>query len=67
LRLSGRDVIAKEFGTGTIELGFIFSAFVWNYALFQIPGGWLGDRFGPRRMLTGIVTYWSVLTARTSE
>jgi sugar phosphate permease len=59
-------VIAKEFGIGTIEMGFIFSACVWSYALFQIPGGWLGDRFGPRRMLTGIVTYWSVMTALTA-
>jgi sugar phosphate permease len=56
-------VIAKEFDIGKIEMGLIFSAFVWSYALFQIPGGWLGDRFGPRRMLTGTVTYWSVMTA----
>ncbi len=59
-------VIAKEFDIGKIEMGFIFSAFVWSYALFQIPGGWLGDRFGPRRMLTGIVAYWSVMTALTA-
>ena len=59
-------VIAKEFGIGKIEMGFIFSAFVWSYALFQIPGGWLGDRFGPRRMLTCIVAYWSVMTALTA-
>jgi MFS family permease len=59
-------VIAKEFDIGKIEMGFIFSAFVWSYALFQIPGGWLGDRFGPRRMLTGIVGYWSVMTALTA-
>jgi MFS family permease len=59
-------VIAKEFNIGKIEMGFIFSAFVWSYALFQIPGGWLGDRFGPRRMLTGIVAYWSAMTAFTA-
>jgi MFS family permease len=59
-------VIAREFDIGKIEMGFIFSAFVWSYALFQIPGGWLGDRFGPRRMLTGIVGYWSVMTALTA-
>lgn len=59
-------VIAKEFDIGKIEMGFIFSAFVWSYALFQIPGGWLGDRFGPRRMLTGIVAYWSAMTALTA-
>jgi MFS family permease len=59
-------VIAKEFDIGKIEMGFIFSAFVWSYALFQIPGGWLGDRFGPRRILTCIVAYWSVMTALTA-
>ncbi|MEI9982898.1 MAG: MFS transporter [Aliidongia sp.] len=33
------------------ELGFAFSAFAYPYALFQLVGGWLGDRFGPRRVL----------------
>jgi sugar phosphate permease len=37
-------VISKEFGFDKITMGAIFSAFVWSYALFQIPGGWLGDR-----------------------
>jgi sugar phosphate permease len=59
-------VISKEFGFDKITMGAIFSAFVWSYALFQVPGGWLGDRFGPRRMLTIIVTYWSVMTAATA-
>ncbi len=59
-------VIAKEFNISKIAMGLIFSAFVWSYALFQIPGGWLGDRFGPRRVLTAIVTYWSVMTACTA-
>src|SRR5208337_4509194 len=59
-------VISKEFGFDKITMGVIFSAFVWSYALFQIPGGWLGDRFGPRRVLTAIVTYWSVMTAFTA-
>src|ERR1700726_4412851 len=59
-------VISKEFGFDKITMGAIFSAFVWAYALFQVPGGWLGDRFGPRRMLTIIVTYWSIMTAATA-
>jgi len=56
-------VISKEFGFDKITMGAIFSAFVWSYALFQIPGGWLGDRFGPRRVLTALMAYWSVMTA----
>src|SRR3984957_12793876 len=59
-------LISKEFGFDKITMGFIFSAFVWSYALFQVPGGWLSDRFGARRVLTGVVTYWSILTAATA-
>src|SRR5580704_19515036 len=59
-------VISKEFGFDKITMGAIFSAFVWSYAMFQVPGGWLGDRFGPRNMLTIIVTYWSAMTAATA-
>jgi sugar phosphate permease len=58
--------IAKEFGFDKVTMGFIFSAFVWAYALFQVPGGWLSDRFGARKMLGVIVTYWSVMTAATA-
>lgn len=53
-------VIAKEYGFDKITMGFLFSAFVWSYALFQIPGGWLGDRFGPRRVLAALFGFWSV-------
>ena len=59
-------VLSKEFGFDKITMGAIFSAFVWSYALFQVPGGWFADRFGPRRVLTGIVGYWSAMTAATA-
>jgi sugar phosphate permease len=59
-------VISQEFHFDKITMGIIFSAFAWSYAAFQVPGGWLGDRFGPRRVLTGIVTYWSIMTALTA-
>jgi sugar phosphate permease len=58
--------ISKEFGFDKITMGVIFSAFVWAYAIFQVPGGWLSDRFGARRVLTGVVTYWSIMTAATA-
>ena len=57
--------ISKEFGFNNVTMGYIFSAFVWAYALFQVPGGWLSDRFGPRGVLTTIVAYWSLMTAAT--
>ena len=59
-------MISKEFGFDKITMGVIFSAFVWAYAMFQVPGGWLGDRFGARNVLTIIVGYWSVMTAATA-
>jgi sugar phosphate permease len=59
-------IISKEFGFDKITMGIIFSAFVWAYALFQVPGGWLSDRFGARNVLTVIVGYWSVMTAATA-
>ncbi len=48
------------------EFGYIFSAFVVGYALCQIPGGWLGDRWGARRVLTWALIWWSIWTALTA-
>ena len=59
-------MISKEFGFSKVTMGVIFSAFVWAYAAFQVPGGWLSDRFGPRGVLAGVVTYWSIMTAATA-
>jgi sugar phosphate permease len=59
-------VIRKEFNLSMEEMGFILSIFYWGYSLFQLPGGWLGDRIGPRRALTLIVTWWSLFTSATA-
>jgi sugar phosphate permease len=59
-------VIQNEFGFSIVTMGWILAAFRWGYALFQIPGGWLGDRIGPRRALTLIVTWWSLFTSATA-
>jgi ACS family glucarate transporter-like MFS transporter len=53
-------------GLTNLEMGQVFSAFVLGYALFQIPGGWLGDRWGPRKVLTLAVIWWSLFTALTA-
>jgi sugar phosphate permease len=63
---SAVPVIQKELGYSTITMGWILSSFRWGYALFQIPGGWLGDRIGPRRALALIVTWWSIFTSATA-
>jgi MFS transporter, ACS family, glucarate transporter len=58
--------IMPEYGLSDVQMGWVFSSFVLGYAILQVPGGWLGDRFGPRRMLTGAICWWSVFTAVTA-
>ena len=58
--------IMPEYGLTELQFGWIFSAFVLGYALSQIPGGWLGDRFGPRRVMTWAIVWWSIFTAATA-
>src|SRR5579871_3897860 len=59
-------VIQKDLGFSMITIGWIFAAFRWGYALFQIPGGWLGDRIGGRRALAAVVVWWAALTSLTA-
>jgi ACS family glucarate transporter-like MFS transporter len=54
------------YGLTDQQMGHIFSAFVFGYALCQIPGGWLGDRWGARAVLTGALVWWSFFTALTA-
>ena len=54
-----------ELGLTKIQMGYAFTAFGWAYALFEIPGGWLGDRIGPRKVLMRVVSMWSVFTVAT--
>jgi sugar phosphate permease len=61
-----RPVIMRDLGISLGTMGSITFAFRIAYALFQIPGGWLGDRFGARRALTAIVTWWSIFTGFTA-
>jgi MFS family permease len=55
--------IQEEFGIDDVAVGTILGAFRLSYSLFQIPGGWFGDRVGPRRALTLIVSWWSFFTS----
>jgi ACS family glucarate transporter-like MFS transporter len=58
--------IEREFQLDHIQLGWVFSAFVLGYALFQAPGGRLADRFGPRRIVALGTVWWAVFTALTA-
>ncbi len=59
-------VMIKDLALSEVQWGWVLAAFTTGYALCQIPGGVLGDRFGPRRVLTLIAILWSVLTIVTS-
>jgi MFS transporter, ACS family, glucarate transporter len=54
-----------DLGLNDAQMGRVFSAFTFAYALMEVPSGWLTDRFGPRLMLTRIVIWWSLMTAAT--
>jgi ACS family glucarate transporter-like MFS transporter len=57
--------IQRDLGFTKEQMSWVFSAFTFAYALFEIPGGWLGDRHGPRRILMRVVVLWSFFTAAT--
>jgi MFS transporter, ACS family, glucarate transporter len=57
--------ISHDLGLSPVEMGAAFSAFAWAYALFEVPGGWLADRYGPRQVLSSVVVWWSFFTAAT--
>jgi ACS family glucarate transporter-like MFS transporter len=57
------QAIAKEFHLTNIQLGWVFSAFVLGYALFQAPAGSLADHIGPRLALAFGVLWWGVFSA----
>jgi MFS family permease len=54
-----------DLGLSDAEMGYVFSAFTVAYAVFEVPSGWLADRFGARLMLARIVVWWSAMTALT--
>ena len=54
-----------DLGLSPRDWGWVMGAFTLSYALFEIPSGVLGDRVGPRKVLTRIVLWWSTFTAAT--
>jgi ACS family glucarate transporter-like MFS transporter len=60
------SAIQKEYAFSNVQLGWVFSAFVLGYALFQAPGGRFADRFGPRVVIALAILWWSVFTFFTA-
>src|SRR5688572_30352979 len=55
--------IQRDLSITDAQMGWVLGAFWLAYALFEIPGGWLGDRYGARGTLTRVVLAWSLFTA----
>src|SRR5580704_9270376 len=58
--------LSAEYHLTNVQFGFLSTALLIGYTLFQTPAGWLADRFGPRRVLTSSVLWWGVFTALTA-
>jgi MFS transporter, ACS family, glucarate transporter len=54
--------IAKELKMNAVSMGYIFSAFGWAYVAGQLPGGWLLDRFGSKKVYAFSIFFWSLFT-----
>ncbi|KAB2330758.1 MFS transporter [Cytobacillus depressus] len=57
--------ISKDLQLSATSTGFLLSSFFAGYALMQIPGGWLADRYGSRKVLITAIIMWSIFTALT--
>ncbi|MBL8792827.1 MAG: MFS transporter [Planctomycetia bacterium] len=60
-----QDDMKRDLGLTTDQFSYAFSAFALAYAAFEVPTGWLGDRIGPRKVLTRIMLCWLGFTALT--
>src|SRR5881396_3693205 len=61
LSLAG-PALSKDLGLDAVTMGYIFSAFGWSYVIGQLPGGWLLDRFGSKRVYFLSIFIWSLFT-----
>lgn len=59
--------LAASYHLSNVQLGWLFSAFLFGYAAFQTPCGWLADKWGARRVLTVGVLWWGIFTALTAS
>src|SRR5687768_2794941 len=57
--------IMRDLQLTPIQMSYVFSAFTFAYAAFEIPTAWWADRIGSRRVLTRIVVWWSAFTMLT--
>ncbi|SOZ14711.1 MFS transporter [Cupriavidus taiwanensis] len=56
-------LIAKEFDLSPAMQGLILSSFFWTYALMQVPGGMLADKYKPRIVIACATVFWGIAQA----
>lgn len=54
--------ITKDLDLSPVAMGYVFSAFGWAYVAAQLPGGWLLDKFGSKRVYAWSIGLWSFFT-----
>lgn len=54
--------LSKDLRLDPVGMGYVFSAFAWSYVIGQLPGGWLLDRFGSKKVYAGSLFLWSFFT-----
>jgi MFS family permease len=57
--------IAKEFDISPVQLGYLFSSFLWLYVICLVPMGMIVDKFGTRAVNAAGIGLWSIATALT--
>ena len=62
---AAKDSISRDLNFTDTQMGWVLSIFSLGYALFQVPGGIYGDKYGPRKVLSAIISLWSLFTALT--
>ncbi|SHJ09094.1 MFS transporter, ACS family, D-galactonate transporter [Pseudozobellia thermophila] len=56
------SALQNDLGLDSVQLGYIFSAFAWTYAILQIPGGFVADRLNSRLLYALLLALWSIAT-----
>lgn len=62
---SAKDSISSDLNLTDTQMGWVLGSFALGYALFQVPGGSLGDKYGVRKVMTSIMVLWSIFTSFT--
>jgi MFS family permease len=55
--------LIKRFALSNVDRGWVNSAFFWSYGVFQVPMGWVADRYGVKWPYAACFALWCIATA----